>query len=124
MVTATTYIYTDRHTLYLHYALPIEAQHVHDAYNRQRRSEKIRPLIRHCTHQQTAVRPPFDGKLILASYALSLQIFGSCDKIVKDILLVQHPARIMPRRAIFARSEEHTSELQSLMRNTFAVFFY
>src|SRR3546814_14184775 len=60
------------------------------------------PLIRHFTHQQTAVRPPFDGKLILASYALSLQIFGSCDKIVKDILLVQQPARIMPRRAIFA----------------------
>src|SRR3546814_13055698 len=60
------------------------------------------PLIRHFTHQQTAFRPPFDGKLILASYALSLQIFGSCDKIVKDILLVQQPARIMPRRAIFA----------------------
>src|SRR3546814_1389464 len=98
------------------------------------------PLIRHFTHQQTAFRPPFDGKLILASYALSLQIFGSCDKIVKDILLVQQPARIMPRRAIFAapaqvrngdraallkpgeRSEEHTSELQSLMRISYAVF--
>src|SRR3546814_3892983 len=40
----------------------------------------------------------------------------------RDFLSAQHPAKLAWRQEIIERSEEHTSELQSLMRISYAVF--
>src|SRR3546814_10485000 len=47
------------------------------------------------------------------------QIFGQTATVVGDQVVKAHPGH---RQALAQRSEEHTSELQSLMRISYAVF--
>src|SRR3546814_6736328 len=84
--TATTQIYTYRHTLSLPDALPICAV----AWSTRRRSPRA------CAPAISAVPPSTSSPRSRSA-----------------------PRR---RRALPARSEEHTSELQSLMRISYAVF--
>src|SRR3546814_8107954 len=44
------------------------------------------------------------------------------DDVLRDLLRSHHGCKIGARRHDGWRSEEHTSELQSLMRNSYAVF--
>src|SRR3546814_8847322 len=47
---------------------------------------------------------------------------GPCDGNQLEWNLSQYDSRPGVRRSMWQRSEEHTSELQSLMRNSYAVF--
>src|SRR3546814_11988681 len=85
--TATTEIYTYRHTLSLHNALPISAT-----------PASIKRLERgHDRHRWLAGE---DSQPVIAARSRGIEAFDQP----------------------FIRSEEHTSELQSLMRITYAVF--
>src|SRR3546814_2780669 len=92
--TSSTEIYTYLHTLSLHDALPIFA--VLAAHDPQRRAGRHRDWRRHGDRVEAGRRRP-DG-------------LGP----VRD--------GAGPHRRDPGRSEEHTSELQSLMRITYAVF--
>src|SRR3546814_5131143 len=56
--------------------------------------------------------------------ALRLDVVGDAGHAFAELLplAVLQPRRGIQRRAALARSEEHTSELQSLMRTSYAVF--
>src|SRR3546814_9036459 len=92
--TATTEIYTYLHTLSLHDALPIY-QHLAD----DRRGERLRDGL-----EVVILGAPNVGKSSLLN------------------LLARREAAIVAAEAGTTRSEEHTSELQSLMRISYAVF--
>src|SRR3546814_3938880 len=97
--TATTEIYTYCHTLSLHDALPIFEVVIENAV----RVEAVRVLVgigveHRRMGQQTHDRPRGNHTFVGCSLG---------DGVVAGR---------------FARSEEHTSELQSLMRNSYAVF--
>src|SRR3546814_3014028 len=51
-----------------------------------------------------------------------LQTGGHCPQIIFVTAFNQHAVRAFEARAVDYRSEEHTSELQSLMRTSYAVF--
>src|SRR3546814_5746144 len=103
---ATTEIYTYGHTLSLHDALPIYASF----------EDVSRSLGRGPWHTAAhAVLPQIQPAL------------GSGAILVLGHMLAEFGALAMLRvqtftTAIFERSEEHTSELQSLMRISYAVF--
>src|SRR3546814_3665124 len=92
--TATTEIYTYRHTLSLHDALAI-------LVTTFRSAATMRPASRDCSS-----RPPATERNVIPAAA------GS------DMPPVSSTRRFF----LAARSEEHTSELQSLMRISYAVF--
>src|SRR3546814_2927802 len=108
---ATTEIYTYGHTLSLHDALPI---------------------YQHCPDETLAMSKNFCGSspsfcasarlshvaTIDAPSSILLQIFAACPAPASPAWITALPIR--PR--IGSRSEEHTSELQSLMRISYAVF--
>src|SRR3546814_19258401 len=94
---ATTEIYTYGHTLSLHDALPI--------YGQPRRGGGDDPVRRR-------LRP---ADLCPAGPAVGLDTRG-------DLSLHQHRQQRRGFHLIGRRSEEHTSELQSLMRISYAVF--
>src|SRR3546814_4229750 len=119
--TATTEIYTYRHTLSLHDALPICRW----------------PL---CGDQRLGVRL-LRGKSEIAiefigafTAEITGQHFGAKRQRSLDIVLLRRVEKLQTRDrqrrlligiehlARFDRSEEHTSELQSLMRISYAVF--
>src|SRR3546814_10545637 len=60
------------------------------------------------------------GALLLGFVALAFAKAG--DEAQKLIFHISHRAWWLPILVTPARSEEHTSELQSLMRNSYAVF--
>src|SRR3546814_7156244 len=92
--TATTAIYTYLHTLSLHYALPIWRRRSSSrSLPRSRRRARLRPISR-----------------------LPISVSGR-DGPMRVRTLHPRSLRCWPRR-----SEEHTSELQSLMRISYAVF--
>src|SRR3546814_3640009 len=66
---------------------------VERAGQRQRLDQPVIETARHIAHQRT--QPP---------------------------AMLDQPAQILPRARAAGRSEEHTSELQSLMRTSYAVF--
>src|SRR3546814_7710276 len=95
--TATTYIYTYLHTLSLHDALPICS-----ALCRNTLTPGRRRIVLHGRRLHgSAWTSHRDGRQ-LSQRRQGFVIFGC--------------------RGASARSEEHTSELQSLMRNSYAVF--
>src|SRR3546814_6710867 len=49
-------------------------------------------------------------------------VAAPCLNDARNSLLVERSATDLDRRRVTTRSEEHTSELQSLMRNSYAVF--
>src|SRR3546814_10142601 len=95
-VTATTVIYTSLHTLSLHYARPISPSSGSDGCPRSR-----------------SRRPPSRSR---ARYDRSPPCRGRKSRTRLP------PASGTPCRCRARRSEEHTSELQSLMRISYAVF--
>src|SRR3546814_1302892 len=60
------------------------------------------------------------GKDITSANATAADIYAATDHVVAAIEIVD--SRIADWKITFARSEEHTSELQSLMRISYAVF--
>src|SRR3546814_7030931 len=58
----------------------------------------------------------------LATSHAGMAIADTCDRIADSIDTLAHLLRQAREADIGARSEEHTSELQSLMRNSYAVF--
>src|SRR3546814_10987091 len=93
--TATTGIYTYGHTLSLHDALPISG---------------------HLQRPVDAVHRAGDNPLAVYGITAGRSIE------FHDWLLRRYGLRPAPRPACGGRSEEHTSELQSLMRISYAVF--
>src|SRR3546814_6578091 len=90
--TATTDIYTDGHTLSLHDALPI-------------------------SHGSAPA-----GDAVSSMIAAPNAIIGRPSGLEASLNIPLQRARSSGRGRPRARSEEHTSELQSLMRNSYAVF--
>src|SRR3546814_2036765 len=108
--TATTEIYTYGHTLSLHDALPIF---------RTLQQETGTALIM-ITHDLGVVAEIADRVAVM--YAGRIAESGPVEAIFDD---PQHPYTIGLMSSIpslAGRSEEHTSELQSLMRISYAVF--
>src|SRR3546814_5792307 len=110
-VTATTEIYTDLHTLSLHDALPIYQSRCASS---SRRSD---------TEIQTARRRPLSQ--------LSRMMPATWRPLPAPVPSPRnHPRRNFTASsassgaAVTTRSEEHTSELQSLMLLSYAVFFF
>src|SRR3546814_5712125 len=104
---ATTEIYTYCHPLSLHDALPISS--------RPRKGERPRADLGGAALDS---RPRSAQHLVVDQIGA---VLGRLDRVGdRDhaLIVVEHPADI----AIFRRSEEHTSELQSLMRISYAVF--
>src|SRR3546814_6834533 len=66
------------------------------------------------------VDDPYDFGRIAAANALS-DIYAMGGSPIMALALVGMPINVLPKSDI-ARSEEHTSELQSLMRISYAVF--
>src|SRR3546814_6243163 len=93
---ATTYIYTYGHTLSLHAALPILS--IVMLFWLRRLPETLAP---------PDVRP-LDFKTMVAGWA--------------TVTRHRRAAGYMIASGMMQRSEEHTSELQSLMRSSYAVF--
>src|SRR3546814_10051796 len=73
------------------------------------------------------VPQPFFASL-LAAAVLFLGAGPARSEIVlteaEQVWLAEHPAAAVGMDRAYARSEEHTSELQSLMRNSYAVFCF
>src|SRR3546814_2129365 len=120
---ATTHIITYSHTLSLHDALPIcliEALADHDAEAQR----LIASMLEHEYRDGLADIPGVptlqrNAALILAGLLIASR--------VNPVLAA--PMRNQPKRSLSdtsarctSRSEEHTSELQSLMRTSYAVF--
>src|SRR3546814_8814108 len=53
---------------------------------------------------------------------MEIQLALTWSDILSTLMMVQHYRPSENPRGIFARSEEHTSEIQSLMRISYAVF--
>src|SRR3546814_8091443 len=105
--TATTGIYTYLHTLSLHDALPI-------CSGLHRRTRDLH-VLRHDEAGQS-VRP-------LREAERSQHDDGAAGvAAVRVAAMVVIRGDVLADRAIAGRSEEHTSELQSLMRISYAVF--
>src|SRR3546814_1594785 len=100
--TATTEIYTYGHTLSLHDALPISARRAPCKRVRRRHQEKDRPGA----DRAYLVRPHLDPRLRTGGRKSKIAGRGENG----------------PGAGRACRSEEHTSELQSLMRISYAVF--
>src|SRR3546814_9647761 len=70
--------------------------------------------------------PPLLGeearKLALLSDQIDPAIVAALDRSIAEDDTVTHPGRVHFPIVALARSEEHTSELQSLMRISYAVF--
>src|SRR3546814_11750234 len=97
---ATTEIYTYLHTLSLHDALPIWSQ--------RRRSPRDGPVP--CREPSRLCRPT------------ATSADPAANELSPPQLTPYPTSRMHPRRNEDLRSEEHTSELQSLMRISYAVF--
>src|SRR3546814_983456 len=132
--TASTEIYTDCHTLALHDALPILAE-----------PDLSGPLERIAQHDER-----FLGEIVGGHHEIGLFVIEHVDLVrVDELRQLERLLRfeldrvdlVLVEQDIFAllvfisfhdlvgidradagRSEEHTSELQSLMRNSYAVF--
>src|SRR3546814_3617596 len=110
-VTVTTEIYTFRHTLSLHAALPFyhAVEHHRDDALLELAIDG-RPIVPlDCTHGSAPAA---------AAQSLREREIGDGQR-AADLARV---APLFPGRLLLARSEEHTSELQSLMRISYAVF--
>src|SRR3546814_14647877 len=102
---ATTEIYTSSHTLSLHDALPI---------SRQTRQVTPRPALQRGF--AGASSPRRRGSRNINEPRFSAALPGRHPRVGGD------PETSMNRASARLRSEEHTSELQSLMRISYAVF--
>src|SRR3546814_2411425 len=76
----------------------------------------VRPLLRR-GHEALQVQRGGDA----AGHARGAAV-GDVGDVAGQVAQVRPPQRHPPHRVAHARSEEHTSELQSLMRNSYAVF--
>src|SRR3546814_3609214 len=65
---------------------------------------------------------PLDGGQTLPSVTIAYQSYGTLDAAKANAVLVCHALTLDQYVASAHRSEEHTSELQSLMRISYAVF--
>src|SRR3546814_3939266 len=109
--TATTEIYTYGHTLSLHEALPISVPRVHGLP----RSVTIPRSFRRTAISRSAL-PSTKARYIHRTVSASSGGPGTSTTRSVWMLLCS------PRASSALRSEEHTSELQSLMRISYAVF--
>src|SRR3546814_8346736 len=66
--------------------------------------------------------PPADGRLRRGFAKLIAEMLAALDD--QAIATLVKGAAAKRLRGLFRRSEEHTSALQSLMRNSYAVFFF
>src|SRR3546814_7256354 len=90
-------------------------QHVDDAHHHRidaPADETRRGAVQHADHQADDGGGEADGERDAAAI----------QRAHEQVAAVRIIAEIMPRREIGRRSEEHTSELQSLMRTSYAVF--
>src|SRR3546814_4208002 len=120
---ATTVIYTYGHTLSLHAALPISfimgmgGKMPRRKQARRTNVKDMRSILRLTYGQELSVRAVSErlklGKTTVSTYVLRAREAG---------LAACHCRRAMTmtRRLNGCRSEEHTSELPSLMRSTYA----
>src|SRR3546814_4953974 len=136
--TATTEIYTDLHTLALHAALPIHAVAFEIASGTSRSfpwPKSARPLPSPTTTNTAKPKrlPPLTvllTRLIWTSFSISSSPCSSSrprrsSRRPRPPRSPPRPPRSPPRPRRprpSCRSEEHTSELQSLMRISYAVF--
>src|SRR3546814_7680131 len=124
--TATTETYTYRHPLSLHDALPIFFEH---------RGQRLRSLVQSPGRGQvTAVLVRIriaDHHFLMPALPDLRADLGHREVTchdrrraieVGDRLEQRHDHQVRPARRIAARSEEHTSALQSQMRISYAVF--
>src|SRR3546814_9986764 len=102
--TATTEIYTYGHTLSLHDSLPIFKPHLGKIQLQQLRPADVSSWL----------------QKLVASGNLSTRSIRHAHGVLSTAL--RHAAAIEIVERSVARSEEHTSELQSLMRISYAVF--
>src|SRR3546814_5859094 len=103
--TATTRIYTDRHTLSLHDALPIYGAVPTSSWNMTAPSE------------YRSLAGPSASRVMCSGDMYSGEPSTLCPPCVPA-----RPAGLISAIEKSIRSEEHTSELQSLMRISYAVF--
>src|SRR3546814_7265454 len=108
--TATTEIYTYLHTLSRHDALPIYEERRLDP----ERVEQLQDM------PDAAPRPVFQLPIVVGVGTFA----GTHRRAFAGLMLEGYDNRKadLLRPAFFHRSEEHTSELQSLMRISYAVF--
>ena len=78
----------------------VESQHVHHPDGRQAGCEQVGPLRHARPDQQPAVAAAVDGKFFLGGVLLVDQPLRRSDEVIKDILLVQLLAGIMPFLAV------------------------
>src|SRR3546814_18016194 len=120
--TATTEIYTYSHTLSLHDALPISVRAELNLYDFLLRGEM--PQIQLSDGDVIFVGPRESTIKVsgLAENANRFEFSGGQMPMSELIALAKPLALATHARVIRNRSEEHTSELQSLMRISYAVF--
>src|SRR3546814_6367337 len=113
--TATTEIYTYCHTLSLHDALPILTRH------QLRRLLEVSAVGGEAQALHQEIERLHPGRLD----ALDLEVAEVDRPVHRNDQVVDRNAgrcRAVGQRLLLGRSEEHTSELQSLMRISYAVF--
>ena len=79
----------------------VVTQHVQNAHTWQCHLEKVRSLSRYCADQQTTIGSTTDSQFLLAGVALSNQVLGRRDKVIKDVLLLRFGASDVPRFTVF-----------------------
>src|SRR3546814_4667293 len=87
-----------------------------DAQQRRNAIERGQPLL--AEYGDDAAKPRMERKLRIANH----QVTGSRLGFIRPGLTVRPFTGPLAGQTITARSEEHTSELQSLMRISYAVF--
>src|SRR3546814_9626996 len=101
----------------LQISLPAVDSHWMDAQPGET-SEPVRSRVRACRQRQRARQACSNAMLGVEGIGRHCRLDGSAqDLLRKDMVRWDWSARVVHR------SEEHTSELQSLMRNSYAVFF-
>jgi hypothetical protein len=65
-------------------------------------AKQLRPLVDACGHQKAAIGATLDCKLFTACVAFLDEEFGSGLEVVKDVLLVEKAACIVPRLTVFS----------------------
>src|SRR3546814_7528064 len=118
---ATTDIYTDGHPLSLHDALPISLRRGLPAH--ACRLDRRRPPRPPALRQRAAAGRALDSDNPVGANRGATALRNSLRPVSREPGESTPGSRPCPtRRRQSARSEEHTSELQSLMRISYAVF--
>ena len=82
------------------------AKHIQHTYCGQADCIQVGTLHLASTHQQTTIRATGDSQLLRRGVTLSDQILGSCDEVVKNVLLVFEHTCLVPLLAILAATTQ------------------